>query len=138
MSIEMKNAEILNALPALHEVVGMPMPAVASLKVARIVRVVETAAQEINQARQQAVERYTERDAEGNPVPPLDAEGKEVAGHVKVTDPAAFAREMEALLEAGTRLEVQPLRVEELGSAFQVSPRTLLLMGPLLEIQDQA
>lgn len=130
--IEMTNAEVVSAFPALQEMVGRSMPAVASLKVARMARAVEGAAQEIEQVRRQTIDRYTERDSAGNPVAVVDSEGNALPEHIRLTDPAAFNAEMSALMAASTSIPVAPLRVEELGSDFQISPRSLLLLGPLV------
>lgn len=135
--IEMTNAELLNAFPALQEMVGLPMPAVASLKVARIARAVEAAAQEIGQVRQQTIDRYTERDPAGNPVPVVDADGTELSEHIRLTDPAAFNAEMNALMAASTFIPVEPLRAEELGTELQISPRSLLLLGSLVQLDHE-
>lgn len=136
MAVEMKNGDLLSAATAIRELSEVVMPALASLKVVRIARAIESAAEDINRARQKVLEQFTERDEGGNPLPVFDPEGKELPGHVKLADPAAFGAEMEVLMGGTTPLGVEPLRVEELGTQLQVSPRALLLLGPLLQTES--
>jgi hypothetical protein len=130
--VVMTNAEVLDASAAVRELAEVSLPATASLKVVRMARALQAAAQDISQVRQQLVERYTERDAAGEPVPALDADGNALPGHVRLSDAAAFGREVASLLQATTTLDAQPLRMDELGGDFKLPPRVLLMLGPVL------
>jgi hypothetical protein len=135
--IQMSNLELLQALPALQELADTPLPAVASVRIVRIARAVDAAARDVQAVQRQTVDRYTRRDASGAPASVLDENGDVLPDQVGLTDPEAFQREMSALLEAPTRLEVDPLRVGELGLEARIAPRTLLQLGPLLEMDGE-
>lgn len=136
--IEMTNAQVLDAVAALKELVDTPLPVAGSLKVVRMARALEAAAGDVATVRQKLVDRYVERDAAGAPLPALDAEGNEIAGHVRVSDAAAFAREAEELMQARLQVAAEPLATAELGAALSVSPRVLLMLGPLLRLEEEA
>jgi hypothetical protein len=130
--VQMTNAQVLDAAAAVRELAEVTLPAAAALKVVRMARALDAAAQDIGEVRRKVVERFTETDAAGQPLPALDAEGRELPGHVRLTDAAGFAREMTALLEGATTLDTPPLRMAELGNDFSLAPRVLLGLGPVL------
>lgn len=131
--IQITNREVIEAASALRALSEMAMPAVASLKVVRLSRAVETAAQDVLRVRQQVVERHALRGEDGALLPATDEEGREIPGHVRLADPDACGRELAELMDAATTLEAEPLRAEELGAGFSVAPRVLLMLGPVLE-----
>lgn len=132
MSVEMKNEEILAAQAALMTLVEKDVPNLTALKLVRIARAVDAEAKSIRAVQQKIVERYTEKDEEGKPVPARDDAGKVMEGHIKLSDPKAFQAELDELLQGAATLEVEQLRAQELGKDFAISPRILLGLGPLL------
>ncbi len=133
--MDVKNAEILEAVEALREFTGERMPVRTSLKITRLARALETVAEDIHKVRQQIVMRYVQRDEQGNPIPVLGEDGIPQEGMVTLSDPAAFQREMIELLESMSSIEASPLDPEELGEEMRVSPQSLLRLGPLLRMQ---
>ncbi len=129
--MQMKNCEILNAIPPLRELIRVPLPVRASYRVACLARAVEAAAQAVEETRARLVERFAERDAAGGFVP-VEVDGEVQPGQVRLTDPAAFHAGLRELLEMDTALPVEPLRLPELGTACELAPATLLALGPLL------
>ena len=129
--MEMKNGEIIGAIPALMELIQLPLPVRTSYQVAQLARAVEAAAQDFEAARARLVERFAERDESGE-IASVHLDGQVQAGHVRIAEPAAFQAEMHELLEMSTTLAVTPLRLQELGSVAEVSPATLIALGPLL------
>lgn len=130
--VQMTNAQVLDAAAAVRELAQVTLPAAAALKVVRMARALDAAAQDIVQVRQKVVERFTERDAAGQPVPAVDAEGRALPGHVRLTDAAAFGREITELMEGAAAIDARPLETAELGQDFSLAPRVLLMLGPVL------
>jgi hypothetical protein len=130
--MNVRNRGLLAAIPALKELVELPLPVRASFRVARLVRQVEAATQDVEDARLRLVERFAERDAEGKYIPVFDAEGKPVDGSVNVTDPEGFRREIAELLGMETEIAAEPLSLADLGVKAEISPAVLLGLGPLL------
>jgi hypothetical protein len=130
--MNVKNGDLLTAIPALKEIVKVPLPVRASFRVARLIRQVEAAVQDVEAARLRLVERFAERDAEGKYTPARDAEGKPVEGSVNVTDPEGFRLEFAELLGMETGIAADPLSLADLGEKIDLSPAVLLGLGPLL------
>jgi hypothetical protein len=135
--VQLRNSEVLDAAQAVRELAQVTLPAVAALKVVRVARALEAAAGDILKVREQLLDRFTERDAEGRPVPATGAGGEELPGHVRLTDPRSFGREVAELLAGATTLHAEPLRLAELGADFALAPRVLLMLGPVL-VEDGA
>lgn len=134
--LELKNSQVLEAVEALRELAGEKMPVRTSLKVMRLAREVETAAEDIDKVRQQIIMRHVQKDEHGTPVPVLGEDGRPQEGMVTLLNPQAFQREMRELLDSSSSVEAAPLDPEELGEALEISPRTLLQLGPLLRMQE--
>ena len=66
--VQMTNAQVLDAAAAVRELAEVTLPAPAALKVVRMARALEAAAGDIGKVRQQVVDRFTERDAAGQPL----------------------------------------------------------------------
>jgi hypothetical protein len=130
--MNVKNGDLLAAIPALKEIVKVPLPVRASFRIARLIREVEAAVQDVEAARLRLVERFAERDSEGNYTPALDAEGKLVEGSVNVTNPEGFRREFAELLGMETGIAAEPLSLVDLGEKVDLAPAVLLGLGPLL------
>lgn len=136
MSMELKNNELLEAVGALRDLAGEKLPVRTSLKLLRLIRSVEAAVEIVDKVRQQIVQRHVRRDEAGNPMPMLGEDGAPQEGMVMLSDPGAFHREMEELLQAATPVEASPLDPEELGEEMRVSPQALLRLGPLLRMES--
>jgi hypothetical protein len=133
-AVAMTNGELRAAAEGARALAAEPLPVALALKLAALVRQLQGPVQDLDAVQMRIVEAYTERDAEGNPVPVVDSDGAIQPGAVRLTDPEGFAREMRELLEAEVELPARPLQRAELEEAgIRVSAETLLRLGELLQ-----
>lgn len=121
--MKLSNAEILEAYAALKTVVKLHIPVRPAMRVAKLARVVEGAAQDVEAVRAKLVDKYAEKK-NGKPVS---------AGEngVKLEDPEGFQAEYRELLSVETELEATPLKLGEWGD-IEVEPAVLMGLGPLV------
>lgn len=133
MKLRLTGAQLRTAAEGLEEIGAKELPAGLAFRIVRLARGLRDAVEDVGATELKLLERYMERDTEGQPVPGTDEEGNPKPGTVRIRDPRNFEREMRALLDAETELDLQPLALAELEAAdVRVSPRTLLALGELL------
>lgn len=114
---------ITHALNALIDVPSVPV----AIGVRRWVRALEPHLEEFEEVRQAIIERYAEKDEDGEMV--IDG------GSVTLSDPEAFAKEMQELIETEVELDCKPLSTDVLEGVLEdnphlpISARTLLVLS---------
>lgn len=132
--------DLVAAAPALRELAASRTLAPSlTLRVYRLARVTDPALEDFGHARQQILDAYIERDADGEPVP-VTENGQAQDDRVKLTDPDAFRKAMMELQAERIELPAEPLATSLFmaNGKLEVSAATLLQLGPLLDDDDES
>lgn len=123
----MKNRDILESTESLSTLADAKMPGSAGFIVAYNLKQVQAHLETLDKARKEIIDRYTQKDAEGKPVPVTDAEGKVQEGQVLITDRQAFTAELKDLLdlEVGDVVRIKTIKAEALDKV-EIEPRHLV------------
>lgn len=129
-TVNLKNQDVPEALNALQELGKLKVNARAALSIRGIVKTLRDRKEDLEEVQKQITERYTEKDAEGNPVPGTEE------GTVRITNFREFLEEVGELQEQ--TLEVQPVLLSWFAKdaaaldKLDVEPNVFIALGDLL------
>jgi len=109
--MQIMNREIMESVPALQELQGMDIPAAISFRVSKAMMTVEPLVKTIGTVRDSLLQKYSQKDEEGNQV--TSGEGQEMT--IALEDPEGFHKELDTLLDAGNEVMIETIKVEDLG-----------------------
>lgn len=104
----MKNYEIINIINALNEIGNKRLPAKVGFAIAKNQMELERIYKTYNAQREKLVDSYAQKDEEGNRVT------AESPDQIMLTDPKAFAKELQELLEADNEIGIHKIDFSEL------------------------
>ncbi len=105
----------------------LPMGKAFTLK--KLDKQVNEKAKIYDEVRLTLIDKYTEKDAEGKNVPVLDAEGKTLEGQVKITDPDAFNKEYQELLDIEEDYDFEKMTLPD---SIEISTKDLVLLEDII------
>lgn len=134
--MRVSNESLLEAREGLAQLTRVPVRSRTAARIAGMARQVEAAAAAVVRRRDEIVERYADRDADGETVPASD-ETMRARGMVRI-DPErrdAFEAEITALLTETVEITGPPLTLADLtrsgGEPVDLTASLLLSLGPL-------
>ena len=107
--IEITLNDILNSQQALQKIAKMNMRAKTAFKIARIIRAIEGEIENFNKARQNLLNKYGEKDNNGNLV--VNKDGNYTLIPDKIND---YNNEIQELLITNIQLNIEPIEADEL------------------------
>lgn len=114
--ITIKNAQLNNdTLSSLNNLMETDIKASAAFKLMRIIREISNLVEDKVKTEQKILEKYTEKDENGNAIQVHNEDGKPVEGAVRITDVNKFQDEMNSLLESESHIQQEKISFEELG-----------------------
>mgnify|MGYP001223504038 CR=1 FL=1 len=124
--MNVKNSDLINAVPALNELLEQKLPVKTAFKLAKLTRIVQPAVDSYNDVLQKLQQEHCEKDEEGNPkIIPTDDPN---VNRIVMKDWDTFAAAHQDLLDAETDLGMDALDIEEFGdidiegaTLFQIS-----------------
>jgi hypothetical protein len=121
----MRNIDILTAQTALADLIHLPMPIAAALRVRRITRQVDAIVQDIDAERRTLLERYAVHDENGELL--FEDEGK-----TRYQVDPEFHRRYAELVNCECDAPLETLPADLLGSMVEITPALLLGLGDIL------
>jgi hypothetical protein len=126
-----KNRDIVNpnTLKLLQEMTGSKLPAVAAFKLNHNTQKLQAVLDNFNKVHQETVKKYT-KTVDDKPVHPVGEDGKPDETKVTLTDPEAFGKEIEALLDTDVTeaAGVMTIKIAELGN-YEIEPARFSLVS---------
>lgn len=114
--ITIKNSQLNNdTIASLNNLLDTNIKASAAFKLMRIVREISNLVEDKLKMEQKILEKYTEKNEDGNPMPVFNEKNEKIEGAVKITDISLFQNEMDNLLNSETQIAHDTLPFEELG-----------------------
>jgi hypothetical protein len=115
MSIIVKNSQISNeTIQALNLLIELDIKASAAFRLTRIIKEVSSIVDDKLKMEKRILEKWMEKDENGNPIPPKDANGNVVEGAVNITNVEAFTAEMQSLMDIENEISYEKINFDEL------------------------
>lgn len=116
MSIKLKNAQLnTETIEALNNLIEMDINAGSAFRLTRIVKELSSIVEDKLKLEKKILEKYTDRDENGNPTQAKDNDGNIIQGAINLTNPDEFTKEMSALMEVEVELTHDKLNFDDLG-----------------------
>ena len=115
MSIVIKNLQLNDdAIAALNTLIDLDINATAAFRLTRIIKELSSILDDKNKMEKRILDKWTEKDAEGNPTPAKAEDGSIIEGAINITDPNAFSAEMSSLMDIENEIPYEKLKFEDL------------------------
>ena len=99
MSIIVKNSELNNeTIEALNSLIEFDINATAAFRLTRIIKEISSIVEDKLTTEKKILEKYVEKDSEGNTIRPKDESGNIVEDAVNITNVEKFSKEMNELM----------------------------------------
>jgi len=115
MNIKVKNSQLNNdTIQALNTLIDMDINAGVAFKLTRIIKELSSIVDDKIKLEKRVLDKWVEKDENGSPIRPVDAEGKVVEGAVNITNVDSFTQEMSDLMNTENELPYEKIKFEDL------------------------
>jgi hypothetical protein len=115
MSIVVKNSELNDdAIGAINQLIDMDINASTAFKLTRIIKELSSIVEDKVKMEKKILEKWTQKDDQGNVLPAKDDQGNIIEGAVNIIDPNAFTQEMSILMNTDNELPFDKINFEDL------------------------
>lgn len=115
MSIKVKNSQLNSeTIQALNSLIEMDINANAAFRLTRIIKELSSIVDDKVKMEKRILDKWIQKDESGNPVRPVDENNNPIDGAVNITNPEAFAQEMNDLMGVETDIPYDKLKFEDL------------------------
>ena len=118
MSIKVKNSQLNNeTIQSINTLIDMNISASSAFKLTRIIKELSSIVDDKIKLEKRILDKWIEKDVSGNPIRPVDNEGKSVDGAVNITDVDSFTKEMSDLMNTENEIPYDKLKFDDLNLA---------------------
>ena len=115
MSIIVKNSQLNNeTISALNTLIELDIKASSAFKLARIIKEISSIVDDKLKMEKRILDKWVERDENGQPKQVLDNSGNTVEGAVNLTDIDSFTQEMQSLMDVENEVPFDKMDFDEL------------------------
>lgn len=116
MSIFIKNSQLTKeTIDAINALIDSDINAAVAFKLTRLIKDLSSIVDDKLAAEKKLIEKWSDKDDDGNVVPVLDEDGNPIEGTVRITDVSEFNKEFESLMDLENHLTHEKINFEELG-----------------------
>ncbi len=116
MSMIIKNSQLTNdTIASLNTLIELDIKAGVAFKLTRIIKELSSIVEDKLKMEKKILEKWVERDEDGNPIIPKGQDGEEIKGTVSITNVEEFTKEMSELMEIETNLPFDKIEFDDLG-----------------------
>ncbi|CAB4158466.1 hypothetical protein UFOVP699_12 [uncultured Caudovirales phage] len=116
MSIFVKNSQLTkDTIDAINALIESDINATAAFKLTRLIKEFSSIVDDKITAEKKLLEKWSDKDEDGNMLPVHDEEGNVVEGSVRISNVSEFNKEFEELMEVENHLNYDKIEFEELG-----------------------
>jgi hypothetical protein len=116
MAIKLLNSQLNNeTVEALNKLIDLDINASCAFKLTRVIREISSIVEDRISLEKKILEKYIDKDENGNPTKVLDSNGDVVEGAINVKEPGQFTKEMSELMNVEVTLNYDKIKFEELG-----------------------
>jgi hypothetical protein len=115
MSIIIKNSQINNdTIQALNNLIELDINASVAFRLMRIIKELSSIVDDKLKMEKKILEKWVQRDENGNPVPAKDENGNSVEGAVNISNVEDFTNEMSQLMDVENEIPYEKINFEDL------------------------
>jgi hypothetical protein len=115
MSIIVKNSELNSeTIEALNSLIEFDINATAAFRLTRIIKEISSIVEDKLTTEKKILEKYVEKDSEGNTIRPKDESGNIVEDAVNITNVEEFSKEMNELMSIENEVNFDKIKFEDL------------------------
>jgi hypothetical protein len=116
MAIKLLNSQLNNeTVESLNKLIDLDINASCAFKLTRVIREISSIVEDRISLEKKILEKYIDKDENGNPTKVLDSNGDVVEGAINVKEPDQFTKEMSDLMNVEVTLNYDKIKFEELG-----------------------
>ena len=115
MSIIIKNSQLgPETMESLNKLTDLDINAAIAFKLTRIIKEISSIVEDKVKMERRILDKYSEKDEEGNIINPKDEQGNPIQGAVNITDMDNFSSEMKDLMEVESEIGYERINFEDL------------------------
>ena len=115
MSIIIKNSQLgSETMESLDKLTDLDINAAIAFKLTRIIKEISSIVEDKVKMERRILDKYSEKDEEGNVISPKDEQGNLIQGAVNITDMDSFSSEMKDLMEVESEIAYERINFEDL------------------------
>lgn len=136
MVLKLKNFEIVNILQVLDKLGNADLKSIkVSYKIGKIAKALSDHAKDYEEARKEIVDKYAEKDKDGEYVSPVNDKGEKQEGQVSIKDTEGFNKEVMELTNEEVEATISVyLTIDDLESAeAELKAFELVPLQPILD-----
>ena len=115
MSIIIKNSQLgPETMESLDKLTDLDINAAIAFKLTRIIKEISSIVEDKVKMERRILDKYSEKDEEGNVINPKDEQGNPIQGAVNITDMDSFSSEMKDLMEVESEIGYERINFEDL------------------------
>ena len=115
MSIIIKNSQLgPETMESLNKLTDLDINAAIAFKLTRIIKEISSIVEDKVKMERRILDKYSEKDEEGNVISPKDEQGNLIQGAVNITDMDSFSSEMKDLMEVESEIVYERINFEDL------------------------
>lgn len=115
MSIVIKNSQLNGeAIKSLNDLIELDINASTAFRISRIIKEISSIVEDKLEAEKRILNRWVDRDENGNPIIPKDEDGNPIEGSVNITDVESYTKEMKELMDIENTINHDKINFEDL------------------------
>lgn len=115
MSIIIKNSQLgSETMESLNKLTDLDINAAIAFKLTRIIKEISSIVEDKVKMERRILDKYSEKNEEGNIINPKDEQGNPIQGAVNITDMDSFSSEMRDLMEVESKIAYERINFEDL------------------------
>jgi len=115
MSIIVKNSQLnTETVNALNFLIDLDIKASTAFRLSRIIKEISSIVEDKLKMEKRILDKWVEKDEDGNPKQALDNNGQMIEGAVSLTDPESFTQEMQSLMDVENEIPFEKINFEDL------------------------
>jgi hypothetical protein len=115
MSIIVKNSQLnTETVNALNFLIDLDIKASTAFRLSRIIKEISSIVEDKLKMEKRILDKWVEKDENGNPKQALDNNGQVIEGAVNLTDPESFTQEMQSLMDVENEIPFEKINFEDL------------------------
>ena len=115
MSIIVKNSQLSpETMESLDKLTDLDINASIAFKLTRIIKEISSIVEDKVKMERRILDKYSEKDEEGNIINPKDEQGNPIQGAVNITNMDNFSSEMKDLMEVESEIGYERINFEDL------------------------
>ena len=115
MSIIIKNSQLgPETMESLNKLTDLDINAAIAFKLTRIIKEISSIVEDKVKMERRILDKYSEKDEEGNVISPKDEQGNLIQGAVNIINMNSFSSEMKDLMEVESEIAYERINFEDL------------------------